>query len=68
MRKHFLLHCRGPRGRFIVVARPRAQAPFATAIRGARIVTAAGAPIESGTIVMRGGIDRGGRRIRRGSV
>ncbi len=39
-----------------VVATPRAQAPFATAIRGARIVTAAGAPIASGTIVLRGGL------------
>ncbi len=39
-----------------VVATPRAQAPFATAIRGARIVTAAGPPIASGTIVLRGGL------------
>jgi imidazolonepropionase-like amidohydrolase len=39
-----------------VVATPRAQAPFTTAIRGARIVTAAGAPIASGTIVLRGGL------------
>jgi imidazolonepropionase-like amidohydrolase len=34
----------------------RADAPFAYAIRGARIVTAAGAPIASGTIVLRGGL------------
>jgi imidazolonepropionase-like amidohydrolase len=39
-----------------IVATPRAQAPFTTAIRGARIVTAAGPPIASGTIVLRGGI------------
>ncbi|MGH9314411.1 MAG: amidohydrolase family protein [Vicinamibacterales bacterium] len=39
-----------------VFAAPRAQAPFAYAIRGARIVTAAGAPIASGTIVLRGGL------------
>ena len=34
----------------------RADAPRVYAIRGARIVTAAGAPIESGTIVMRQGV------------
>jgi imidazolonepropionase-like amidohydrolase len=34
----------------------RADAPDVYAIRGARIVTAAGAPIESGTIVLRGGL------------
>jgi imidazolonepropionase-like amidohydrolase len=34
----------------------RADAPNVYAIRGARIVTAAGAPIESGTIVIRGGV------------
>jgi imidazolonepropionase-like amidohydrolase len=34
----------------------RADAPYAYAIRGARLVTAAGAPIPSGTIVMRHGI------------
>jgi imidazolonepropionase-like amidohydrolase len=39
-----------------VVAAPRAQTAFPTAIRGARIVTAAGAPIASGTIVLRGGL------------
>jgi imidazolonepropionase-like amidohydrolase len=39
----------------IVASAPRAEAPFTTAIRGARIVTAAGAPIASGTIVLRGG-------------
>jgi imidazolonepropionase-like amidohydrolase len=33
-----------------------ADAPHVYAIRGARIVTAAGAPIESGTIVMRQGV------------
>lgn len=39
-----------------VVAAPGAQTPLPTAIRGARIVTAAGAPIASGTIVLRGGL------------
>ena len=34
----------------------RADAPRVYAIRGARIVTAAGAPLESGTIVMRQGV------------
>jgi imidazolonepropionase-like amidohydrolase len=34
----------------------RADAPNVYAIRGARIVTAAGAPVESGTIVMRQGV------------
>jgi len=34
----------------------RADVPDVYAIRGARIVTAAGAPIDSGTIVMRGGV------------
>ena len=34
----------------------RADAPDVFAIRGARIVTAAGAPIESGTIVIRRGV------------
>jgi imidazolonepropionase-like amidohydrolase len=34
----------------------RADVPDVYAIRGARIVTAAGAPIDSGTIVMRGGL------------
>ena len=34
----------------------RADVPFVYAIRGARIVTAAGTPIESGTIVIRGGV------------
>jgi imidazolonepropionase-like amidohydrolase len=34
----------------------RADAPHVYAIRGARIVTAAGAPLESGTVVMRQGI------------
>src|SRR5262249_42136417 len=33
----------------------RADAPNVYAIRGARIVTAAGAPIDSGTVVVRGG-------------
>jgi imidazolonepropionase-like amidohydrolase len=39
-----------------VIAAPRAETPLPTAIRGARIVTAAGAPIASGTIVLRGGL------------
>ena len=34
----------------------RADAPHVYAIRGARIVTAAGAPMESGTIVIRQGL------------
>jgi imidazolonepropionase-like amidohydrolase len=34
----------------------RADAPNVYAIRGARVVTAAGAPIESGTIVIRNGV------------
>src|SRR5206468_10774605 len=34
----------------------RADAPNVYAIRGARIVTAAGAPIDSGTIVIRRGV------------
>ena len=34
----------------------RADAPNVYAIRGARLVTAAGAPIESGTLVIRGGL------------
>jgi imidazolonepropionase-like amidohydrolase len=38
------------------VAFPRAQAPHIYAITNARIVTAAGAPIENGTIVFRDGI------------
>ena len=38
------------------IASPRAQAPHVYAISNARIVTAAGAPIENGTIVFRDGI------------
>jgi imidazolonepropionase-like amidohydrolase len=38
------------------LATPRAQAPHVYAITNARIVTAAGAPIENGTIVFRDGI------------
>ena len=34
----------------------RADAPNVYAIRGARIVTAAGAPIENGTVVVRRGV------------
>jgi N-acetylglucosamine-6-phosphate deacetylase len=34
----------------------QADAPNVYAIRGARLVTAAGAPIESGTLVIRGGV------------
>lgn len=40
----------------VFVATPRADAPFAYAIRGAHIVTVATAPIESGTIVIRNGL------------
>ncbi|HSC29990.1 MAG TPA: amidohydrolase family protein [Vicinamibacterales bacterium] len=39
---------------FVVGA--RADAPIAYAVRGARIVTAAGAPIQNGTIVLRNGL------------
>ena len=46
----------------------RGDVPLVYAIRGARIVTAAGTPIESGTIVIRGADDRRGRRIGRGAV
>jgi imidazolonepropionase-like amidohydrolase len=35
---------------------PRADAPHIYAIRGAKIVTATGAPIASGTVVIRGGL------------
>jgi imidazolonepropionase-like amidohydrolase len=35
---------------------PRADAPHIYAIRGARIVTAAGAPLEKGTLVIRNGL------------
>src|SRR5262245_55854319 len=43
---------------FALVVAPRAEAPNVYAIRGARIVTAAGAPIDNGTIVFsRGRID-----------
>ncbi len=38
------------------LAVPRAQAPHVYAITGARIVTAAGAPIENGAIVFRDGV------------
>jgi len=38
------------------VAIPRAQAPHIYAVTNARIVTAAGAPIENGTIVFRDGV------------
>ena len=44
----------------------RAEAPHVYAIAGARIVTAAGAPIDAGTVVIRGGfieaVDRFGAR------
>jgi imidazolonepropionase-like amidohydrolase len=35
---------------------PRAEAPHVYAIKGARLVTAVGAPVASGTIVIRGGL------------
>lgn len=40
----------------VLAAGARADAPNVYAIRGARIVTAAGAPIASGTLVMRNGL------------
>src|SRR5688500_7475326 len=40
-------------------AAPRAYAPHVYAIKGARIVTAAGAPIASGTLVIRNGLIEG---------
>jgi imidazolonepropionase-like amidohydrolase len=40
----------------VFVAAPRADAPGVYAIRGARIVAVAGAPIESGTVVIRRGL------------
>ena len=40
----------------VFVAAPRAGAPGVYAIRGARIVAVAGAPIESGTVVIRRGL------------
>ena len=40
----------------LVAAAPRADTPFAYAIKGARIVTAAGAPLASGTVVIRNGL------------
>src|SRR5687767_276580 len=38
------------------VVSPRADAPHIYAVKGARIVTAAGAPIASGTVVIRNGL------------
>jgi imidazolonepropionase-like amidohydrolase len=38
------------------IAVPRADAPHVYAIKGARIVTAAGAPLASGTVVIRNGV------------
>lgn len=40
----------------LYVASPRADAPHLYAIRGARIVTASGPPIASGTVVIRNGL------------
>ena len=40
----------------LLTAAPGANAPVAYAIKGARIVTAAGSPISSGTVVMRAGV------------
>src|SRR3989337_525655 len=40
----------------VFVAVPRADAPHVYAIKGARIVTAAGAPIASGTVVIKNGL------------
>ena len=45
----------------------RADAPQVYAIKGARLVTAAGPAIASGTIVIRRRVDRGGRRKRAGA-
>ena len=55
-------------GALAFAAVPRADAPHIYAIRGARLVTAAGAPIATGTIVLRNGLieavgaERGRRR------
>ena len=44
---------------------PRAEGPHIYAIRGARLVTASGAPIATGTIVLRNGlIDAVGADVR----
>ena len=40
----------------VFAAAPRAEAPHIYAIKGARIVTAAGAPIPSGTLIIRNGL------------
>jgi imidazolonepropionase-like amidohydrolase len=40
----------------LVAAAPRADTPFAYTIKGARIVTAAGAPLAAGTVVIRNGL------------
>jgi imidazolonepropionase-like amidohydrolase len=46
-----------PLALLLVTAAPaRAEAPRVYAITGARIVTAAGPPLESGTVVLRGGV------------
>jgi len=63
--KHGTPNAQGPTPKaFVIVAiglvaalsSMRAQAPYVFAITNARIVTAAGAPIENGTIVMRDGV------------
>lgn len=43
-------------GAAVFIAAPRADAPHVYAIKGARIVTAAGAPIPSGTVVIKNGL------------
>jgi imidazolonepropionase-like amidohydrolase len=52
MKRSVILFCAALALPFVL----RADAPNVYAIRGARIVTAAGAPLDSGTIVMRGGV------------
>jgi imidazolonepropionase-like amidohydrolase len=60
MRKAFLAAVAA----FAFFAAPRADAPNVYAIRGARIVTAAGAPIDNGTVVFsRGRIDAVGASV-----
>jgi imidazolonepropionase-like amidohydrolase len=52
MKRSVILSCAALALPFVL----RADTPNVYAIRGARIVTAAGAPLDSGTIVMRGGV------------
>jgi imidazolonepropionase-like amidohydrolase len=52
MKRSVILFCAALALPFVL----RADTPNVYAIRGARILTAAGAPLDSGTIVMRGGV------------